>query len=150
VSPGFEHWVWDPDSSGWVVSTDIRDRDGGEDGYDCISHRGVAKNIISVGAVRKIGDIWTPVYTGPEDVKMVFYSGWGPTDDDRIKPDVVSSGEVVYSTSVFKDKPEYINAGGTSMAAPGIAGSLNLLVRYYELTHAGETPLSSTMKALLI
>jgi hypothetical protein len=36
------------------------------------------------------------------------------------------------------------------MSSPNLAGSLNLLVRYYETTHGDATPLSSTMKAVLI
>jgi len=48
-SPGEGHWVWA--SGSWVWSTDTRDKDGGADGYDCVSWNGTAKNIITVGAV---------------------------------------------------------------------------------------------------
>jgi hypothetical protein len=36
------------------------------------------------------------------------------------------------------------------MSCPNLAGSLNLLVHHYEDTHGSTTPLSSTMKAILI
>ena len=60
-----------------------RDADGGPTGYDCISFIGNAKNILTVGAV----DAIPSGYSSPTDVVMSTFSGWGPTDDGRIKPD---------------------------------------------------------------
>src|ERR1700754_1899596 len=51
-------------------------------GYDIISTTGNAKNILTVGAVN-------PLPFGPkvrQDVSVAYFSGWGPTDDGRIKP----------------------------------------------------------------
>jgi len=140
--PGGGHWVW---NGGWVWSTDTRDPDGGTTGYDCISWRGNAKNIITVGAVDDI----VGGYSQPSDVVMSSFSAWGPTDDGRIKPDLVANGIQLYSC-VDASNSSYASYSGTSMATPNLSGSLNLLVRHYEATHGDETPLSSTMKAILI
>ena len=140
--PGGGHYVWD---GGWVWSTAIRDPDGGTDGYDCVSYAGNAKNIITVGAVDDI----TGGYSNPSDVAMSSFSGWGPADDGRIKPDLVANGISLYST-LDDNNTAYGSLSGTSMSTPNLAGSLNLLVRHYEATHGGSTPRSSTMKAVVI
>jgi len=140
--PGGGHYVYD---GGWVWSTDTRDPDGGSDGYDCISWNGTAKNILSVGAVDDIPGGWTD----PSDVVMSSFSGWGPTDDGRIKPDLVANGVSLYSCTDAGNS-SYSSYSGTSMSTPNLSGSLNLLVRHYEDTHSGTTPLASTMKAVLI
>jgi hypothetical protein len=141
--PGGGHWVWNVDQ--WVWSTDTRDPDGGYDGYDCIPWFGNAKNIITVGAVEDIPG----GYTSPSDVVMSSFSGWGPADDGRIKPDLVANGISLYSCSNGQAN-YYDSLSGTSMSTPNLAGSLNLLIRYYEATHADVTPRSSTMKAVII
>jgi len=143
LSPGEGHWVWD--SGSWVWSNDTRDIDGGSDGYDCVSWNGTAKNIITVGAVYDISG----GYSNPGDVVMSSFSGWGPTDDGRIKPDIVANGIGLYSC-MDDANDSYYSLGGTSMSTPNVSGSLNLLVRYFETTHIGTTPLSSTAKALII
>lgn len=141
--PGGGHYVWI--DNGWVWSNDTRDPDGGADGYDCISWNGTAKNIITVGAVSDIPG----GYSNPGSVVMSSFSGWGPTDDGRIKPDVVANGISLYSCTDASNS-SYASYSGTSMSSPNLSGSLNLLVQHYEATHGGTTPLSSTMKAILI
>jgi hypothetical protein len=141
--PGGGHWVWQ--GNDWAWSTETRDPDGGADGYDTIPWKANAKDIITVGA---IDDIVTG-YRSPTDVVMTYFSSWGPTDDGRIKPDLVANGVGLYSATDTGDA-DYARYSGTSMAAPNLSGSLNLLVREYESTHGGETPLASTMKAVLI
>jgi len=140
--PGGGHYVYD---GGWVWSTDTRDPDGGSDGYDCISWNGTAKNILSVGAVDDIPG----GYTDTSDVVMSSFSGWGPTDDGRIKPDLVANGISLYSCTNSSNS-SYASYSGTSMSSPNLSGSLNLLIRHYEATHSSTTPLASTMKAVLI
>ncbi len=142
---GGGHYYWDPDAGDWTWSNDTRDPDGGTDGYDCVSWNGTAKNILSVGAVYDISGGWTD----SSDVVMSTFSGWGPTDDGRIKPDLVANGISLYSC-MDGDDSDYGSLSGTSMSSPNLSGSLNLLVRYYEATHTGTTPLASTMKAVLI
>ncbi|UCD30299.1 MAG: S8 family serine peptidase, partial [Planctomycetota bacterium] len=77
------------------------------------------------------------------------FSSWGPTDDGRIKPDIVANGQTLRS-SIHTGDAAYGYASGTSMSTPSASGSINLLVRYFEATHDGLTPLSSTIKALLM
>ena len=65
----------------------------------------------------------------PEDVVMSSFSCWGPTDDGRIKPDVVADGVGVLS-SVSSSNTSYSSLSGTSMASPNASGSLLLLQDY--------------------
>ncbi len=140
---GTGHYYWNADSSGWAWSTDTRDVDGA-DGWDCVGVKASAKNLIAVGAVLDV-----PYgYSGPSDVVITSFSSTGPTDDGRIKPDLVANGSYLLSCTDGSDT-EYSSYSGTSMSTPNLSGSLNLLVRYYEATH-GATPLASTMKALAI
>ncbi len=142
---GGGHWAWDNDLGEWVWSTDTRDPDGGTDGYDCLSHMSIAKNVLSIGAV---GDI-PGGYSAPSDVNMSSFSCWGPTDDGRIKPDIIANGIGLYSTMDSGDT-DYASFSGTSMSSPNASGSINLLVRHFEATHGSTTPLSSTMKAVIV
>jgi len=120
------------------------EKDGGDDGYDCIGTEGVAKNILTVGAVK---EVWP--YTGPESVVMSSFSCWGPADDGRIKPDVVAKGVDVYS-SVSASNSSYASFNGTSMASPNAAGTLALLQSYFQQSHAGDPMKSATLKGLVI
>lgn len=141
--PGGGHYHWENDQ--WVWSTDTHNPDGGTNGFDCLGIRACAKNVLTVGAINDISG----GYTTPGSVVMSVFSSWGPTDDGRIKPDLVANGISLYSCLDGSDS-QYGSLSGTSMASPNAAGSLNLLVRHYENTHASLTPLSSTMKAVLI
>ncbi|QTN38384.1 T9SS type A sorting domain-containing protein [Cryomorphaceae bacterium] len=135
------HEVW---SGGWVTSTASRDPDGGVDGYDCVGPQGTAKNILTVAAVSDV----TPGYTQPSDVSMSSFSGWGPTDDGRIKPDISGNGIGLYSTDDDSDT-DYTNSSGTSMSSPNVAGSLILLQQHYHDLNSAYMR-SSTLKALVI
>ncbi|MDR0970314.1 MAG: S8 family serine peptidase [Lentimicrobiaceae bacterium] len=119
------------------------EKDGGEDGFDCISGFGTSKNVLSIGATEKVLN-----YTGPASVKMSDFSGWGPVDDGRIKPDIVADGVSVYSASSDGDT-KYSTKSGTSMSSPNTTGSLVLLHQYYQQVNS-ETMRSSTIKALAI
>lgn len=140
--PGGGHYVYD---GGWVWSSATRNPDGGTDGYGCVPMRAGCKNIMAVGSINDIPS----GYTYPGDVQMSSYSAWGPTDDGRIKPDIVANGIGLYSCDNDHDD-DYTTLGGTSMAAPSVAGSINSLIRYFENSHDGTTPLSSTTKAIVI
>ncbi|MBU6274872.1 MAG: S8 family serine peptidase, partial [Bacteroidetes bacterium] len=121
-SAGTNHRVWSNSQGNWVNSTVTRQKDGGPLGYDCISHAGVAKNILTIGAVQGL----TAPYTGPSQVLPSTFHGWGPTDDGRIKPDIVAKGVGVYSSTATGDAT-YANYNGTSMASPAVTGTLVLL-----------------------
>ncbi len=127
-----------------AASTTARNADGGPQGYDCISTYSGAKNILTVGAVNAIPG----GYSGPSSVVMSSFSGWGPTDDGRIKPDVVANGVGVYS-SLATNNSAYASWNGTSMATPSATGSLLLLQEHYYDENTAYMK-SATLKALAI
>ncbi|MCK5229572.1 MAG: S8 family serine peptidase, partial [Desulfobulbaceae bacterium] len=111
------------------------------DGYECMSPFASAKNVIAVGAVRS------------NDDGMTGFSNWGPTNDGRIKPDVVApgaqwDGDRGVTSTIPLDR--YGVMQGTSMAAPVVSGSLAALIEQYKNTYNGFQPLPSTLKGLLI
>ncbi len=122
----------------------VPELDGGTDGYDCIGHSGVAKNVLTVGAVNPVLS-----YTGPSSVVMSSFSSWGPADDGRIKPDIVADGVGVYSCS-SAGTDQYTEKNGTSMASPNTTGTLALLQKHYQNLNAGTPMRSATLKALII
>ncbi len=142
-TPGDTHQVWSNATNQWVTSTAIRAADC-PTGYDCISTSGNAKNILTVGAVTTISG----GYTQPSDVQMTSFSGWGPTDDGRIKPDIVGVGFAVFSTGSANDSALY-SSSGTSMSAPNVTGSLALVQEHYQ-NETGNFMPSSALKALVI
>lgn len=119
-------------------------QDGAPDGYDCIGEVGVAKNILTVGAVNDVLN-----YTGPASVVMSSFSSWGPADDGRIKPDIVANGVGLYS-SLAGSNSSYGTYSGTSMATPNAAGTMVLLQQHYQNTHGGSPMRASTLKGLVI
>ncbi|HAS42498.1 MAG TPA: peptidase S8 [Microscillaceae bacterium] len=125
----------------WVTSTTPRTPDGQ---YDCLGTDKVAKNILTIGAVEDI----TSGYTQPSDVVQTSFSSWGPTDDGRIKPDIVANGSSVYSTDDDSDT-DYTVKSGTSMSTPSVSGSLGLLQQHYHKQN-GRYMRAATLKALVI
>lgn len=113
----------------------------GGSGYDCISDVSAAKNIITVGAVAKVLN-----YVDASSVQMSSFSSWGPTDDGRIKPDLVAAGVGLISTSTNN---EYTSLNGTSMATPNATGSLLLIQELYKNLN-GEFMTATALKALAI
>jgi hypothetical protein len=136
------HYYWN--GSAWTWSTAARDPDGGSNGYDCIGQQGVAKNILTVGAVYDITGGWT----SPASVVMTDFSSWGPTDDGRIKPDIVANGWDLYSTT-NSGNASYLTIGGTSMSTPNVTGTLVLLQDYYKSLRSG-TMSAAAIKGLVI
>lgn len=119
---------------------------------------GTTKNVIVVGAIDS------------SDNAITAFSSRGPTDDGRIKPDVVAAGcqnNTYYeamraastlglalgneSTSIWSTvaTDTYTGKCGTSMAAPAVSGSIALMLQDFRNTHTYE-PLPSTIKAILI
>ncbi|QCR24230.1 S8 family serine peptidase [Pontibacter sp. SGAir0037] len=113
--------------------------------YDIISTYGNAKNILTVGAVAPISG----GYSKPSDVQSSSFSSYGPTDDGRIKPDLVGNGSSVLSSSGESNR-SYMSSSGTSMAAPNIAGTLLLLQEHYSNIKNGSLMRAATLKGLAI
>ena len=115
------------------------------DAFDTIPMDGNAKNILTVGAIDG-GDV---VPTKPSEIKMSAYSSWGPTDDGRIKPDLVGVGEGILSASANGDDV-YTTYSGTSVASPNVAGSLLLLQEFYAKQKYGYTMRAATLKGIAL
>lgn len=113
--------------------------------YDCVPTYSCAKNILTVGAVRPLVD----GYSTPAGVLMTTFSSWGPTDDGRIKPDIVGDGQGVISCGIASDA-QTIALDGTSMSGPTVAGSCLLLQEMYSNTHFKAKMRSSTLKGLVL
>nr|MBC7612037.1 S8 family peptidase [Pseudopedobacter sp.] len=115
------------------------------DSYDIISTTGTAKNILSVGAIYGLpfGASET------SQIQIAPFSSWGPTDDGRIKPDIVTDGINLTSTS-NTDTKGYAVLSGTSMSSPNVSGSLVLLQEYYSKLNGGAFMRSATLKGLAI
>ncbi|MER2997259.1 S8 family serine peptidase [Pontibacter populi] len=133
-------------SSGAFTLINSRSEDlSSNDGYDIISTYGNAKNILTVGAVNPIAN----GYIQASDVQISGFSSWGPTDDGRIKPDIVGNGVDVMS-SVGTNNTAYAQFSGTSMAAPNVSGSLLLLQEHYSNVKSGSIMRAATLKGLVI
>lgn len=165
------------------------DDDGVVD-LNSIAAPATAKNVLSVGAAENdrtatsegyrdytYGRAW-PNSFGANPIKddyiswsanpspyqqgMAAFSSRGPTDDNRIKPEVCAPGTDVISTRssvpgvgygwgrVPENPADYCYNGGTSMSCPLTAGSL-VLIRQYMVERAGlSNPSAALMKATII
>jgi PKD repeat protein len=94
----------------------------------------VGKNVIAVGNIQ-----FTDVIAGS--------SSRGPAHDGRVKPEVVAVGTQVFSTT---DPHAYTRKTGTSMACPGVSGSLTLMYQAYKQINSGVDPDGGLAKAHLM
>jgi hypothetical protein len=139
VAPGTTHYYWN--GTAWALSNTTRDTVGP---YDCMATFGNAKNILTIGACATD----TNFLNGNSNASLMNYSSTGPTDDGRIKPDLVAASGLVLSSTSTNDSA-YALLGGTSMSAPNVAGSLILLQEYnQQLT--GRFLKSASLKGLVL
>lgn len=115
------------------------------DGYDIISTTGTAKNILTVGAIESIQQ----APSLPTELRVSNFTSWGPTDDGRIKPDIMGVGTDILSTSSTSNA-SYSTLSGTSMSSPQVAGSLFLLQQLYNRLNNNKFMRSATLKGLVI
>jgi hypothetical protein len=113
-----------------------------------------AKNVVTVGAT---GD---DKY-GSSSEYVTGFSSRGPTNDGRMKPDVVIAGDYIASarsmdsgacqgwSSPSDGGQSYVLASGTSMASPGVAGSAAVITQYL-VEQKGMRPSPALIKSSLI
>lgn len=173
--PGTYYWL----SNGvFVAGTVTRDwLDGDDGGYDSLSAPATAKNVLTVGAcedVYWVSNTFAFFGYGPgANAVPAAFSGAGPTDDGRLKPDLVSVGTTnapirnalglvsggqilgLISPTATATNLYTGTARGTSFAAPGVVGGLGLVLQrraqlYPGLTNSADVWLNSTLKAVAI
>ena len=123
-----------------TTSTLARDwNDGDAGGYDSMSTLSCAKNVLTVGSINSLETGWT----NASAVVQSSFSGSGPTDDGRIKPEVVAQGSRTTTitarnsngwqnvTTGFNpatpNDASYSLQAGTSFSAPSVTGVLALI-----------------------
>ena len=146
---------------------------------DSLLSPGTAKNVITVGATeseRESGGVSTfpwlalnlcfaaePIssdLTSNNPDGMAAFSSRGPTDDGRVKPDIVAPGTNIVSNrshqegantlwGVHESNEHYVYSGGTSMSTPLVAGT-GALARQWLGTQGHENPSAAAVKALLL
>lgn len=98
----------------------------------------IGKNTITVGAVNALD---------PNNIHAAYFTGIGPTDDGRIKPDICAPGVGIMSTECENG---FAPRNGTSYATPLVVGSAGLLIEKYKLVNSGATANPALIKALLV
>jgi hypothetical protein len=121
----------------------------------------VAKNVIATGAANSDRlnlpiEEFTIYDQGPDS--MADFSSRGPTEDGRIKPDLVAPGtwiaslRSIYANDNFAWWPisgSYLYQGGTSQSGPHVSGAAAVFVQFYRANH-GAMPSPALVKAALI
>ena len=141
---------------------------------------GTAKNALVVGASRSsrtglgyadltYSQTWPEHFGSPpigdatvsgDPAGLAAFSARGPTDDFRIKPDVVAPGTDIASTrsslaplrkfwGAYPNNPGYAVMGGTSMACPVVTG-LAVLVRQYYRRDRSHLPSAALLRATIV
>lgn len=146
---------------------------------DSLLAPGTAKNVITVGASESPRP--TGGYTGVPWLLLSFcfatapintdtlsddangiaaFSSRGPTDDGRIKPDLVAPGTNILSTrsygsgagalwGVHETNANYLYSGGTSMSTPLVAGTV-ALIRQWLGIQGLPNPSAAVIKSIVL
>lgn len=150
ASQPIAHWYYDedPEVNAYVLATEedaiSRELGGGTNGFDSMSFASLAKNVLTVGNVT----VDENLYSGSASVQIGSGSGWGPTDDGRIKPDLVAPSNITTTTGSASSS-DYTASGGTSAATAVTTGVAALILQQYRQMF-DKDPLSSTYKALMV
>lgn len=147
--------------TGFYKRTFLFVKSSGNNGY--LTTPAAAKNIITVGGTYNSRDGYTygdinEIFNEPSgsNCNLDWISGKGPTDDGRIKPDIVAPGwEVAATRSLHSTDSKYYNSdfytskGGTSMSAAVVTGASTLVWDYFKENY-NIKPSASFVKAVLI
>lgn len=113
-------------------------------GFDLMLGFATSKNGVTVAAA----DIETNEQGQLKRASVTSYSSFGPVDDGRIKPDIAAYGTNIYTTGIANDS-RYETANGTSVATPGVTGSMLLIQEYHEQME-GSFMKAATLKGLVL
>ncbi|NKI31098.1 S8 family serine peptidase [Croceivirga thetidis] len=115
-----------------------------EDGFDLLVGFATSKNgLVVTGANTEYNSQGILSEAG-----LTNYSSFGPTDDGRVKPDIAGNGQLIFTTAANTES-SYSSSMGTSMAAPGVSGSLVLLQELHQNLFDGLMK-SSSLKGLVL
>lgn len=147
---------------------------------DSIGSPGTAKNSLTVGASenyelaggiqRKVSELgpakenWSaePIWSSKISDNaqgLAMFSSRGPTDDGRIKPEIVAPGTNILSTISRHPKAQvlwgkynddYVWSGGTSMSTPLVAGASAVTRQIIQNKFQVSKPSSSLVKAYIM
>ena len=143
---------------------------GDDGGYDTIAIPGTAKNLLTVGAcLDVVNSSGEPGFTSGAAVEIADFSGVGPCDDGRIKPDLVAVGDSssfarsalgvpdtggLVTTDSTSNTAIIDNVAGTSFSAPAVTGGLALVLQrraqLYPSLPFNDLYRASTLKAIAI
>ncbi len=109
--------------------------------YNTIAPPAGAKNHLSIGALNS------------NDDTVTHFTGWGPTDDGRMKPDFAAPGCQTGGdggVTSCSSSGNYTTKCGTSMASPTVCGMSALILEDFRANYPGEPDFrNSTLKAVL-
>tara|TARA_R110000868_G_scaffold408293_5_gene690991 strand:- start:20479 stop:24090 length:3612 start_codon:yes stop_codon:yes gene_type:complete len=142
-SQPINHWTYDSEFNCVQDSETVREFDGGSIGFESINAASLAKNVLVVGAVESSSNN----FDDRTSVIPISSSGFGPTDDGRIKPDIVAPTGV-YTSNSTGDNQYTSNSGGTSAATAVVSGSITLIREHYQNLNS-DTLSSASIRALL-
>ena len=115
--------------------------------YNCVDASSTSKNAISIGAAMDSAQASIPNAA----TSVLPSSSAGPTDDGRLKPELIYNGDDVNScNSNAIPGTQYTRLSGTSMACGGATGMIALLIeRYHQQAGVSANPSPHYIRALL-